>query len=110
MTKYQQHCLRFIAKYLEEHGGISPSLDEIAAGIGITSKGSVHRYLDLLEADGLIRRAKRRSRSIEIIEPGEVKLNQSVFALLKQYAEAEGTSVDGAACQILRDALEREAA
>lgn len=109
MTRKQSLCLAFIAKFCEQNNGTSPSLAEIAIGIGTTSKGSISRYLDILENDGLIRRTKHRARSIQIIDPGEVKLNPAVFELLKKYAGAERMSVDGAVNQIVRDVLERAA-
>lgn len=105
MTRYQMHCLKFIAKFQAENNGISPSIAEIATGIGITSKGSVIRYLDILENDGLIRRTKHRARSIQIIDPGEVKLNAEIFRLVQDYAKAEGVQVDVATNELLRQVL-----
>jgi hypothetical protein len=35
---------RFIATFMERSGGVSPSMSQIATGIRLTSRGSVHRY------------------------------------------------------------------
>lgn len=105
MTRKQSIALSFIAKYCEEHG-YSPDMKEIAAAIGVTAKSAVHRLLVILEQDGYIRRAKGRARSIQIIDPGEVKLSADVFKLVQQYAEVEQISVDTAVNQFVRDALE----
>jgi SOS-response transcriptional repressor LexA len=109
MTRKQAEVLAFVAWFIENTGGISPSFEEIAASLKTTSRGNVHRYIRALEELGVIRVTKGRARSIQIIDPGEVKLNDAVFKLLQQYAKAEEMSVDGAVNQIVRDALERAA-
>ncbi len=108
MTRNQVAALAFIGRYSEANG-VAPDLTEIATHLGLKSRSNAHRIVCNLEEFGLIRRWKYRARSIEIIEPGEVKLNPAVFDLLKKYAAAEDMSVDGAVNQIVRDVLERAA-
>jgi SOS-response transcriptional repressor LexA len=104
MTRKQSECLAFIARFMEQTT-VSPTLQQIAEGIGITSIGSVARYLDILEQRGFIRRFKYRARSIQIIDPGEVKLNAEIFALVKDYASKEHVNVDVATNELLRQVL-----
>lgn len=46
--------------------GVSPTLDEISADLGISSKGSAHRYLLCLRERGLITFIPGRARSIRL--------------------------------------------
>jgi len=66
MTPGEQKLLRFIERYMAENEGRSPSLVEMAAGIGFASRSSAHRLVERLEAQGRIRRTGR-VRSIEIV-------------------------------------------
>lgn len=69
LTKRQRDVLVFIQSYQKQEGGVSPSCDDIAAGIGIQSKGSVSRMVSGLEARGFIRRVPNRYRAIEVLKP-----------------------------------------
>jgi SOS-response transcriptional repressor LexA len=59
--------LRYVAGYQRAHGGVSPSLDECAAGLGLNGKSGASRMLALLEDRGLIRRLPNRARAIELL-------------------------------------------
>ncbi len=67
LTKRMADTLYFIADYQATHDGVSPSLDDIAAGIGIKSKSSAHRMIHELEARGFIRQMPHHARSLEIL-------------------------------------------
>jgi len=58
--------LDFIKQYTETEG-IAPSLKEIAVGCYI-SYGTVVRYLDILQAQGVIKRDANKARSVRIIQ------------------------------------------
>jgi hypothetical protein len=69
ITAKQRELFDFIVANTD--GGVPPSFDEMAAGIGINSKSGVHRLLTGLEERGFIRRLRNRARAIEIIaSPG----------------------------------------
>jgi repressor LexA len=104
MTRQQTAALAFIASYYEANGN-SPSFSEINAHLGLKSKSNVHRILEALEGYGFIRRRKYLARSIQIIDPGEVKLNAEIFALVKDYASKEKIGIDTAANELLRSCL-----
>jgi len=66
LTESQSKALAFIERYHLEHG-YSPSMADIAKGIGGTSRGAIHRLLVALEERGRIRRLHNRARAIEVI-------------------------------------------
>lgn len=73
MTERQSETLHFIGAYQRTHGGVSPSVAEIARAIK-RSKGNVHALLVGLENRGFIRRLPRRERAIEIVRKNRVAM------------------------------------
>ena len=63
LTPSERKTLKFIQKYCMEKG-YSPTLTEIAEGIGIKSKGVAHRYLKTLESLNMVSIASHRKRGI----------------------------------------------
>ncbi len=79
LTPSEQKTLKFIQKYCIEKG-YSPTLNEIAQGIGIKSKGVVHRYIKTLESLNMISISSHRKRGICLnLEAYE---NQSVAPII----------------------------
>ena len=79
LTSSEKKTLTFIQKYCVEKG-YSPTLTEIAKGIGIKSKGVVHRYIKTLESLNLISISSHRKRGIVLnLEAYE---NQSVAPII----------------------------
>ena len=79
LTSSEKKTLKFIQKYCIEKG-YSPTLTEIAKGIGIQSKGVVHRYIKTLESLNLISISSHRKRGIVLnLEAYE---NQSVAPII----------------------------
>lgn len=68
LTFRQQRLLTFIADYQSQHGGVSPSHEEMQSALNLRSKSGVNRMLSRLQERGAIRRLPYRSRAIEIIE------------------------------------------
>ena len=64
LTKRQKEILDFLKAFIDEHG-YSPSFEEICAAFGYTSLATIHEHLTNLAAKGYIRKADRKSRSIE---------------------------------------------
>ncbi len=67
LTDRQQTTYQFIRNYHLRHG-YAPKLTEIAGGIGISSKGVVHRYLKAIAEEGLIDLLPGRHRGIHLVE------------------------------------------
>ncbi|MBL3588502.1 MAG: transcriptional repressor LexA [gamma proteobacterium endosymbiont of Lamellibrachia anaximandri] len=65
LTNRQQTTFQFIRNYHLRHG-YAPKLTEIANGIGISSKGVVHRYLKAIAEEGLIDLLPGRHRGIRL--------------------------------------------
>lgn len=66
-TPRQLDLLRFIAGYLEAHGGVAPTFVEMVAGIGASSNAGVFSLLASLEERGLLRRMPGKDRAIELL-------------------------------------------
>jgi repressor LexA len=67
LTDRQQDTYDFIVHYFEEHGR-APLLSEVAHGIGLSSQGSVHNYIQALVNESLIERVVGRSRGLRLVE------------------------------------------
>ena len=57
MTRAQKSVLDFIRAFVTEHGGVSPTYEEIGIAVGQKSKSSVHRLVKALVEQGLLREA-----------------------------------------------------
>lgn len=66
LTPHQTKLLRFIRGYQLAHG-FSPCLREMAEGIGVRSKHTVHQILEGLEDRGAIRRLPNKVRAVEAL-------------------------------------------
>ena len=64
LTRRQREVMDYIADFLREHG-YSPSFQEIARGMGLSSLATVHKHVLTLERKGFLRRGYNQSRSIE---------------------------------------------
>jgi repressor LexA len=67
LTPKQMRITEFIRDFIEDRE-FSPTLDEIADGLGVT-KPTVQQYLTVLEEKGVLRRERYAHRSIEITDP-----------------------------------------
>ncbi len=67
ITSRQKQLLDFVQGYTEKKG-ISPSLEEMAKALNLSSLSSVHYHLAHLEEKGLISRDSSTYRSIKIID------------------------------------------
>ena len=65
LTERQQKTYDFIYHYINKHG-FAPKLPEIAQGIGIQSKGTVHRYVQALAQEGFLDLVPNRHRGIQL--------------------------------------------
>jgi repressor LexA len=67
LTKRQKEVLDYLVNFLNKHG-YSPSFEEIARALKLTSLATVHKHLSTLEAKGFVRRGYNQSRSIEVMQ------------------------------------------
>jgi repressor LexA len=66
LTLSQRKTYEFIQQFFADHE-YAPTAAEIAEGIGIKSRGVVHRYLKALEAAGYIHLEPKRHRNIRLL-------------------------------------------
>lgn len=64
LTRRQRQVMDFIAGFLQGNG-YSPSFQEIAQGLGLSSIATVHKHISTLERKGYLRRGYNQSRSLE---------------------------------------------
>ena len=67
LYKRQRQILDFIAQYIQKFGA-SPTLQQIADAIDVSSLATVHEHLNNLEKKGVLRRYKGKIRGIEILD------------------------------------------
>jgi repressor LexA len=69
LTRRQKQVYDFISGFVDKHG-YSPSFEEIAEGLGLSSLATVHKHITNLEKKGMLYRVHNRSRSIDVLPPG----------------------------------------
>lgn len=65
LTRRQKEVLDFIVRFIEENG-YSPSYEEVARGLQLSSLATVHKHIRALEAKHYLRCGHNRSRSLEL--------------------------------------------
>lgn len=67
LYKRQRQIVEFIGQYIQKNG-YSPTLQEIADAIGVSSLATVHEHLQALERKGVIKKYEGAVRGIEIAD------------------------------------------
>lgn len=67
LTRRQKQVLDYLVAFINRHG-YSPSFEEIADGLNLTSLATVHKHMQTLERKGFIRRSYNQSRSVEVVQ------------------------------------------
>ncbi len=67
LYKKQRQILDFISQYIQLNGS-SPTLQEIADAMGLSSLATVHEHLQALSRKGVIKRFEGAVRGIEIVD------------------------------------------
>jgi repressor LexA len=68
ITRRQKEVIDFLSGFTQKNG-YSPSYEEIASGLGLSSLATVHKHITNLQSKGLLARAHNRSRSIDVLPP-----------------------------------------
>lgn len=82
LTAAQKRTLQFIENYFSEHQ-CAPKLLEVAQGIGISSKGTVSRYINTLIEAGYLAKAPHRHRGLQLAQYEQVALVGKPSALMQ---------------------------
>ncbi len=85
ITRRQKEVLDFLSTFTARNG-YSPSYEEIAAGLGLSSLATVHKHIANLHAKGLLQRAQNRSRSIDVIPQRAARKSSDRLPLLGRIA------------------------
>lgn len=84
LTDKQRLTLDFIQRYIVMHA-VPPKLQEIADGIGISSRGVAHRYVQALVDHGFIENSNGKHRGIHLLQPNPHR-DESILPLLGKIA------------------------
>lgn len=66
LTDREREVYDFVRAYTDRHG-VPPKLREIGVHLGVTSRGTVHRYLRAIEEAGLIAITPDRARGVRLV-------------------------------------------
>lgn len=90
LTRRQKEVLDFLIHFINRNG-YSPSFEEMAKGLRLSSLATVHKHLQVLERKGFIHRRYNQSRSVEVIAvPGSVPFEKSQVRLRSPHSRDEG--------------------
>jgi repressor LexA len=77
LTKRQKQVFDVLQRFINAHG-YSPSFEEIAKALKLSSLATVHKHIATLEKKGFIRRGYNQSRSIDVVAvPGPVPFGRT---------------------------------
>ena len=68
LTKKQTLVYNFIADFIKNHDGRSPSYRDICAGLGLSSVSAVAEHVDNLVKLGALRKIPGEARSLEVVD------------------------------------------
>lgn len=86
LSRREQDAYRFIRDFIARNGH-APLLEEIALGLGIRSKGTVHRYVRAIARAGLIELLPGRHRGIRL--NGDAPQRRATLPLLGRIAAGQ---------------------
>lgn len=87
LYKRQRQIVDFIAQYIQKNG-YSPTLQEIATAIGVTSLATVHEHLQALIKKKVVRKYEGSVRGLELIDRTFLRTNDSVDLPMMGYIAA----------------------
>ena len=87
LYKRQRQIVDFIAQYIQKNG-YSPTLQEIATAIGVTSLATVHEHLQALIRKKVVRKYEGSVRGLELIDRTFLRTNDSVDLPMMGYIAA----------------------
>lgn len=77
LTKRQKEVLETLRLHINRHGA-SPTIEELAGHLKVSSLRTVTQYLEALEKKGYISRTKNKKRSIELTHQSESDLKSTI--------------------------------
>jgi repressor LexA len=77
LYKRQKQIVDFLSQYIQKNG-YSPTLQEIADSIGVSSLATVHEHLQALQRKKVIKKFEGAVRGIELLDRTYLRINDSV--------------------------------
>jgi len=77
LYKRQRQIVDFIAQYIQKNG-YSPTLQEIANSIGVSSLATVHEHLQALQRKKVIKKFEGAVRGIELLDRTYLRITDSI--------------------------------
>lgn len=74
LTRSQHKTLTFIRRFIARHD-YAPTLTEIATGLGLRSKGSLHKHVQALAEAGYLRTLPGQHRGLQLTQQAEEPLH-----------------------------------
>ncbi len=87
LYKRQRQIVDFIAQYIQKNG-YSPTLQEIADSIGVSSLATVHEHLQALQRKKVIKKFEGAVRGIELVDRTYLRITDSIDVPLLGYIAA----------------------
>jgi repressor LexA len=87
LYKRQRQIVDFLAQYIQKNG-YSPTLQEIASALEVSSLATVHEHLQALQRKKVIRKQDGAVRGIELIDRTFLRLTESLDLPLMGYIAA----------------------
>ncbi len=85
ITRRQKEVIDFLSGFTQKNG-YSPSYEEIANGLGLSSLATVHKHITNLQNKGLLARGHNRSRSIDVLPNRSAKRGYDRLPMLGRIA------------------------
>ncbi|TDI48456.1 MAG: transcriptional repressor LexA [Acidobacteria bacterium] len=92
LTRRQRQVLDVIREFIDRNG-YSPSLEEIATTLGLSSVATVHKHVSHLVEKGHVRRSWNQNRSIEPVTP-DPEHGEAAFRLPLRGSIAAGAPLE----------------
>ena len=77
LYKRQRQIVDYLSQYIQKYG-YSPTLQEIAESLGVSSLATVHEHLQALERKKIIRKSDGAVRGIELIDRTFLRMTESL--------------------------------
>lgn len=87
LYRRQRQIVDFIAQYIQLNN-YSPTLQEIADAIGVSSLATIHEHLGALEKKNVIRRSEGAVRGIELLDRTFLKITEGIDLPMMGYIAA----------------------
>jgi len=88
ITRRQKEVIDFLSGFTQKNG-YSPSYEEIASGLGLSSLATVHKHITNLQNKGMLQRAHNRSRSIDVLPARPAKKTSERLPLMGRIAAGQ---------------------